>query len=143
MKHQIVDNTTELKSGDFVIVKGEWAEIYCITEDNGINTSRGWICRSELQENWQPDPDIPVWIVCAANRHRETGTIFCGARHFDNVMRGQIKAAGYKSFGYDQGFLDQFARFYNRKEAWEIAERNGQIKKQVSTPGTLYSENLY
>lgn len=143
MKHQIVDHTTNLKAGDFIIVKGKWAEIYHITEDDGINTSQGWICRSELQENWQPDPDIPIWIVCAANKHRETGVIFCGARHFDNAMRGQIKAAGFKGNGYDQGFIDQFGRFYDREQAWIIAEKNGQIKKQVSAPGTLYSENLW
>lgn len=142
-KHHQVTPQTHLKVGDFVIVKGKWAEIYHITQDDGINTSRGWICRTELSENWQPDPDIPAWIVCAANRHRESGVIFCGARHFDNLMRGQIKAANYPFTGYDQGFIDQYGRFYDRKEAWEIAEKNGQIKHQVSTKGTLYSENLW
>jgi hypothetical protein len=141
-KHHIVDHNTELKHGDFVIVKGEWAEIYLITEENGINTSRGWICRTELQ-NWQPNPDIPVWIVCAACKHKETGIIFCGARHFDDVMRSQIKATGFKFTGYDQGFIDQYGRFYNRKDAWIIAEKNNQIKRNVSTSGTLKSENLY
>lgn len=142
-KHHKVDHTTELKTGDSIIVKGKWAEIYAITEDSGINTSQGWVCRSELQENWQPDPDIPVWIVCSACRHRETGTIFCGARHFDNAMRGQIKAAGFNGVGYDQGFIDQFARFYDREEAWIIAEKNGQIKRKVSGDGTLFSECLF
>jgi hypothetical protein len=142
-KHHIVDHNTELKHGDFVIVKGEWAEIYHITEDNGIHTSKGWICRSELQENWQPNPDIPIWIVCAACRHRKTQTIFCSARHFDTVMRSQIKAAGFEFFGYDQGFIDQYGRFYNRKDAWVIAEKNNQITRKVSSPGRLYSENMY
>ncbi len=50
MKHQKVNHTTELKAGDFVLVKGRWAEIYCITEDNGIHTSHGWICRTELMK---------------------------------------------------------------------------------------------
>lgn len=141
MKHQIVDHTTELKSGDFVIVKGEWAEIYQITEDNGINTSRGWICRSEIQK-WQVNPDLPVYIVCAACRNFD-GRIICGPRHFDNTMREQIKAAeGLKHWqngGCDQGFVDQYGRFYSRKEAWIIAEKNGQIRHpDVSTRGTLY-----
>lgn len=142
-KHHKVDHLTELKTGDFVLVKGQWAEIYAITEDSGINTSRGWVCRSELDQNWQPDPEIKTWIVCAANRHKETGIIFCGARHFDNVMRGQIKAAGLNGIGHEQGFIDQFSRFYTREEAWIIAETNGQIKRKVSGDGTLYSENLY
>lgn len=142
MKHQTVNHNTELKSGDFVILNGEWAEIYCITEDSGIKTSQGWICRSEIPK-WQVDPDTPIWIVCSACRHKETGVIFCGARHFDEAMRSQIKAAGLKGVGHEQGFLDQFARFYDREDAWKIAEKNGQIKKQVSTPGTLFSENLW
>ncbi len=50
MKHQKVDHTTELKSGDLVFVKGKWAEIFNITEDNGIHTSNGWICRTELMK---------------------------------------------------------------------------------------------
>jgi hypothetical protein len=57
MKHQTVDHTTELKVGDFIIVKGEWAEIYHITEESGINTSRGWICRSKLYES-KTNPDL-------------------------------------------------------------------------------------
>lgn len=142
-KHHSVNHTTNLKVGDFVIFRGRWAEIYCISEDSGINTSQGWVCRSELDQNWQPDPDIPVWIVCSACRHIETGTIFCGARHFDNLIRGQIKAAGYKFTGYSQGFCDQYGRFYDREEAWKIAEKNGQIKTISGTKGTLYSEDLW
>lgn len=92
---------------------------------------------------WQPDPTIPLHIVCAACRHRETGTIFCGARHFDNLIRSQIRVAGFKFTGYDQGFIDQFGRFYNRKESWKIAELSGQIKRITGSKGELYSEDLY
>lgn len=144
MKHHIVDCLTELKSGDFVIVGGKWAEIYCITEEAGIFTSQGNICRTKLHE-WVPDPDIPVWIVCAANKNKNNGRIICGARHCDAIMNAQIKASeGRESWlGASQGFLDQYGRFYNRKQAWVIAERNNQIKKKVSTDGTLYSENCW
>lgn len=144
-KHQIVEPATELKVGDSIIVKGEWAEIYHITEDSGINTSRGWICRTEIQR-WQVNPDLPVYIVCAANRKTETGRIICGARHCDTIMREQIKAAeglDYWIGGVEQGFIDQYGRFWNRQEAWIIAEKAGQIRYQVSTPGTLYSENCW
>ena len=146
MKHHKVDHLTELKTGDFALVKGQWAEIFAITEENGINTSRGWICRSELNANWQPDPEIKLWIVCAANRHRETGVIFCGARHFDNLMRGQIKAAGYKFTGYEQGFITQFQQFVTREEAYKIAAARGQISNPNGGNGdksTLFSEMLY
>ncbi len=57
MKHYTVNWTTDLKGGDFVIVDGEWAEIYNITDDSGIQTSRGWICGSTLYKQ-QPNPDI-------------------------------------------------------------------------------------
>jgi hypothetical protein len=142
-KHHQVTHKTHLNVGDFVLAKGKWAEIYHIDDDHGINTSQGWICRTELSENWQPDPEIPAWIVCAANKHKDSGVIFCGARHFDDLMRGQIKAANYPFASYDQGFIDQFGRFYDRKEAWKIAEKNGQIKRISGTRGTLYSEDLY
>ena len=65
----------------------------------------------------------------------------------DDIMREQIKVAeGLKHWqngGGEQGFVDQYGRFYTREEAWVIAEKNGQIKNHVSTPGTLYSECLY
>lgn len=82
-------------------------------------------------------------IVCAANLHIETGTIFCGARHFDSAMRAQIKAAEFGWSGYEEGFIDQFGKFYNRQDAWKIAEANNQIIMISGKRGTLYSEDLY
>lgn len=53
MKHYNVDYTTELNRGDKVLVNLRydqvWAEIYKITVDNGIITSHGCICRSEIE----------------------------------------------------------------------------------------------
>lgn len=56
----------------------------------------------------------------------------------------------------EQGFVDQFGKFYNRTEAWKIADKNGQIlrptgwekipnprKANVGDDGCLFSENLY
>jgi hypothetical protein len=54
-------------------------------------------------------------------------------------MRSQTQE--YK--GWEEGFIDQFGDWLDRKEAWKIAEDQGQIRREVSTPGTLYSENLY
>lgn len=92
---------------------------------------------------WKPDYSItPRRIVCAANRNRESGRIICGARHWDNIMRASL-LPGEKFTGWDQGFIDQFGDFLTREEAWEVASEQEQIRREVSSPGTLYSENLY
>lgn len=90
--------------------------------------------------------EVEIWIVCAANRLRESGRIVCGARHFDAVMRAQMVA----SEGIDvwkrseQGFIDQRGTFRTRAEAHAIANKNGQIRRRCGgDDGHLYSENLY
>ncbi len=131
---------------------------------------------------WQPDPTLPVFIVCAAMRHKKTGRIITGARHYDKIMQEQINASEGKfnqfcrkmlskplrffhiyihmnSWGNDsveQGFIDQFCRFVTREEAWKIADKQGQIRRQtgfekhgiprkpaIGDEGKLFSENLY
>lgn len=101
-----------------------------------------------MSEEWKPDYNVtPAWVVCAALFHPETGRIITGPRHFCPTMRQQILASEgfpfWKTGAVTQGFVDQFGAFLTRKDAWIIAERNGQIKREVSSPGTLYSENLY
>jgi hypothetical protein len=85
-------------------------------------------------------------IVSAANR-LECGLIFTGARHCDELMRAQAKAANKKLTRSEQGFVDQKGNFYSREDAWKIAIRNNQIIYRVggdtANGGTLYSENLY
>lgn len=44
---------------------------------------------------------------------------------------------------HTQGFIDQYGKFYDREEAWCVAEKNGQIIRDCGCPGELYSENLY
>jgi hypothetical protein len=91
-------------------------------------------------------------IVCAAQRHRISGMIVTGARHFDRTMCNQIDAmlngktsmeAGW--FSSESGFIDQFGTFLTRKEAWIVAKRQGQIRDRCGgdDDGTLFSENLY
>jgi len=84
-------------------------------------------------------------IVCAAVRHKRSGLIVCGARHFDKIMRLQIKATKYENWAdADQGFIDQRGTYLNREEAWKLAHENGQIIRRFpADDGTLYSENLY
>ncbi len=90
--------------------------------------------------------EVKPMIVCAANRHRDTGLIICGARHFDPIMRATMhKLGGFPYWGNcDQGFINQRGEFLTREEAYVIALGNGQIKRRCGGDnGTLFSENLY
>jgi hypothetical protein len=74
------------------------------------------------------------------------GLIVTGIRHYSPEMRLVLKRIYGNDYKYkvkEQGFVDQYGEFLTREVAWVIAEREGQIREQVSTPGTLYSENLY
>lgn len=100
---------------------------------------------------WKPPEGAEV-IVCAAIRLHDE--IICGARHYDSIMHKQIRISeDRRKYWYDnkhlveQGFIDQFGRFYSRTEAWKIATVKGQIKRRccgdTAEGGTLFSENLY
>jgi hypothetical protein len=88
-----------------------------------------------------------VRIVCAACKHPD-GRIVCGPRHMDYIMWAQIlgwtpsefaaqaESKGlplltddHRQWGHrsEQGFIDQFGKFYTREEAWLIADAAGQI----------------
>lgn len=98
--------------------------------------------RAAVPAEWKPDLSLQL-VVCAANRHHDSGRIICGARHWDSIMRGQL-IDGQKGGSWDQGFIDQWGQFLTREEAWKVAVAKGQIRRQIDTPeGTLYSEHLY
>ncbi len=94
-------------------------------------------------------------IVCAANRHKDDPSIIVtGARHFDTLMRNQIKMTEHSHHDFhEQGFIDQHCNFYTREVAWIIAWGQGQLDAErvarrgsnlmESDTGTLYSEDLY
>lgn len=87
----------------------------------------------------------PGLIVSAAIL-MDDGLVVSGARHYSPDMRAvlqRIYGNDYHLRETEQGFIDSFGRFLSRETAWLIAEANGQIRRQVSSPGTLYSENLY
>lgn len=76
----------------------------------------------------------------------QDGLIVPGVRHFSPDMRAVLKRIygdGYHLKVKEQGFIDSMGRFLPREIAWALAEETGQIREQVSVPGTLYSENLY
>jgi hypothetical protein len=84
-------------------------------------------------------------VVCAAML-MDDGHIIVGIRHYSPEMRATLHKCygdGYHKKVKDQGFVDQWGKFLNRKEAWKIASAAGQIRRVVSIAGTLYSENLY
>ncbi len=84
-------------------------------------------------------------IVCAAML-MDDGHVVVGIRHYSPDMRYIMSLAYGLSYHHrvkEQGFVDQWGKFYSREDAWIIAEKNGQILRQVSSPGTLFSENLY
>lgn len=84
-------------------------------------------------------------VVCAAHRHKETGEIIIGVRHFDNFIRKQISLREDSHVAWqEQGFVDQFGQFLTREEALDIAQNNEQIYRHCGgDEKRLYSENLY
>jgi len=106
-----------------------------------------------LPENWHerpnsdgfvPPADAVPRIIAAACRLGET--VFCGARHGDTIMMTQMDAAGMDMIGADQGFIDQWGRFWDRKEAMVIAYTAGQrinYERQGGHRDELFSEGLY
>jgi hypothetical protein len=100
--------------------------------------------RDYWEENNLVKPD--QYIVCAACQ-TSTGIIFCGARHWDMVMRSQAQAAGYKSHAprAEEGFINQFGEFLTRRQAMDVVNVYGQ-KVDIVRNGSeteLYSEGLY
>lgn len=89
-------------------------------------------------------------VVCAAIRYSD-GSVITSARHHDGLMREIVScmADRYRipMDEVEEGFIDQYGTFLTRREAWKIAETNGQIIRRVGGDtvdgGTLYSENLY
>ena len=85
------------------------------------------------------------YIVCAAIRHKAGGGIICGPRHFDSIMGNQIRNNAYKGWSdAEQGFVDQYGTFIDRKEALIIAKKKNQVVRKVGGDSEeLFSENLY
>jgi len=98
-----------------------------------------------MEEEWQSPKDIKPWMVCAANRNRVGGELITGARHYDNIMREQLLRIPGKirHSDWEQGFIDQFGRFYNRKDAMKAVITSGQPFNADRNCGGQESEDLY
>lgn len=84
-------------------------------------------------------------VVCAAMIMKD-GLVVTGVRHFSPDMRlilHRVYGDKYHLQVKEQGFVDNKGEFLSREDAWKAADLAGQIRKEVSSPGTLYSENLY
>lgn len=98
-------------------------------------------------------------VVCAAIRHKSSGTIICGARH-GNCLNQAVSLGVDKSpssENWECGFVDADNVFMSRKEAWKVADSMGQIRRpcgfekdfsnqrapNIGDSELLFSENLY
>ena len=88
--------------------------------------------------------DTDVLVVCAACINSE-GKVIPSVRHSDELMYNVVDDEEIMRFHWVQGFVTNRFSFVTRKEAWIIAERQGQIRNQLPCDHAkrLYSENLY
>jgi len=92
----------------------------------------------------------PFCRVVVAPAVRWKGVIYVGVRHFDDIMQGQMDAAGLKESDItepmEEGFIDNNRQWMDRHEALAVATASGQIglfrDVWISDFG-LQSENLY
>lgn len=97
------------------------------------------------------EPTTQPWIVCAANRIQsgDEEIILPGPRHWDKTMHALARALKIPrgdAARAEQGFIDQWGRFYTREEAMKIARQNNQIivsDKEMLSLTALHSEDLY
>lgn len=89
-------------------------------------------------------------IVCASNRLGDI--MVCSARHWDMRMRQQVSAINdllacpLVHAHFEQGFIDQWGKFYNRQDAMKVVLESGQpfdAKRNSGNGENLYSEGLY
>lgn len=93
--------------------------------------------------------NVQLRIVAAANRYGNF--VVQGARHFCVSMNAMIDLIGIDALhayaggpeNEEQGFIDQFGTFHNRKEAAIIAVEAGQVKAEDLRGGNLFSEDVW
>lgn len=80
-------------------------------------------------------------VVCAANRYGDL--IVLGVRHHCPIMNRTLDLLGIGGFTKEQGFVDQWGNYMDRKEALEVLKANGRFIRDDDFSNELYSENLY
>ena len=88
--------------------------------------------------------DTDVFIVCSAAINSQ-GLVLTSVRHGDELFYNACPDATMIVSRWEQGFVTNRCSFVTRKEAWMIAERQGQIRNELPCDNSrrLYSENLY
>lgn len=92
------------------------------------------------------------YVVCAAIRSEDL--VITGVRHYCPLMTAviqKIEESGFAKHKYnfrkaEQGFVDQFGVFMDRKEALAVAREAGQLNTRTSKTAPehlLFSEDLY
>jgi len=96
-------------------------------------------------------------VICSANWYKELPTPFFGPKNIDkgivfsghrhhhclHQMCAMTGKAQHEVGGEVQGFLTNFNRFVDRKEAATIALESNQIEKLTFSKKDLYSEDIY
>lgn len=90
----------------------------------------------DVLQYWSENNITPVRrrVICAAVKTKD-GNHVCAPRHH-HILNDERFDVDFK----EQGFVDQFNIFMDRKEACEVAKQNG-IKPSLEN--TLFSEDLY
>lgn len=96
---------------------------------------------------WEKTKATPV-IVCAANKYGDF--IVPGTRHYSHTMNAVIDLVGLDALheyagvdGYDQGFIDQYGTYHDRKTAMRMCKEQGRVLKDGGSDTILFSEHLY
>lgn len=114
--------------------------------------------RKDEHDNYKliPPPERKPRIVTACNRYGDL--LIPGVRHACDFMMGKVVELGgllllrdYSELeclgelkGTEQGFVDQYGIFYDRKEAMKIAIANNQVIHDIGYKGDeLFTEHLY
>jgi len=84
-------------------------------------------------------------VVCSAIRS-DDGEVVCGVRHYDSIMQRTIALMicpedFFHRSGSDQGFVDNFGEYMDRKEALEVAMKALQVKFKHNPKNELCSED--
>ena len=94
-----------------------------------------------LSEVFVPSGYAKRQVVCAANRYGEH--IILGVRHHCPLMNKMLDLAGINRYTKEQGFVDQWGNYMDRKEALFVLKTNGRWTRDDDFSNELYSENLY
>ncbi len=86
-------------------------------------------------------------VVCAALRS-DDGEVVCGVRHYDEIMQREIALMicsedFFNRSGSNQGFVDNFGKYMDRKEALVVALKADQVIKKHNPKHELCSEDLF